>query len=80
MDCYAGLDVSLEATHVCVVNGEGKVIREGILPFDPDAIELFLAKMQAFSAHCWKRFRGGGSLRSGRTSRLLAYQCASPDP
>ncbi len=44
MEFYAGLDVSLESTSVCVVNGEGKVVREGKLPSDPDAIELFLAE------------------------------------
>ena len=44
MDYYAGLDVSLEATSVCVVNGEGKVVREAKLPSDPDAIELFLSE------------------------------------
>lgn len=62
MDFYAGLDVSLEATHVCVVNGEGKVVREGKLPSDPDAIELFLAEwgvhlkrvgLEAFSFSAW---------------------------
>jgi len=28
MDYYAGLDISLEETSVCIVNGDGKVIRE----------------------------------------------------
>jgi len=62
MEFYAGLDVSLEATSVCVVNGEGKVVREGKLPSDPDAIELFLAEwgihlkrvgLEAFSFSAW---------------------------
>lgn len=39
MEFYAGLDVSLEVTSVCVVNAEGKVVREGKLPSDPEAIE-----------------------------------------
>ncbi|MET4349542.1 hypothetical protein ABIC07_009071 [Bradyrhizobium sp. RT9a] len=26
MDFYAGLDVSLEATNICVVEGDGKVV------------------------------------------------------
>ena len=25
---YAGLDISLEETSVCIVNGDGKIIRE----------------------------------------------------
>lgn len=62
MDYYAGLDVSLEATSVCVVNDEGKVVREGKVPSDPEAIELFLAEwgvllkrvgLEAFSFSAW---------------------------
>ena len=62
MAFYAGLDVSLEATSVCVMNGEGKVVREGKLPSDPEAIELFLAEwgihlkrvgLEAFSFSAW---------------------------
>jgi transposase len=62
MEFYAGLDVSLETTSVCVVDREGKVIREGKLASDPDAIELFLAEpgihlkrvgLEAFSYSAW---------------------------
>ena len=28
MDYYAGIDVSLEASSVCVVDGTGKIVRE----------------------------------------------------
>jgi transposase len=62
MEFYAGLDVSLEATSVCVVNGEGTVVREAKLPSDSDAIELFLSEwgvrlkrvgLEAFSFSAW---------------------------
>lgn len=62
MDFYAGLDVSLESTSICVVNEAGKVVREGKLASDPDAIELFLAEwgihlkrigLEAFSFSAW---------------------------
>ncbi|MGY3106174.1 transposase [Bradyrhizobium sp. LM6.9] len=62
MDFYAGLDVSLEATNICVVDGGGKVVREAKLDTDPDAIELFLAEwgiqwkrvgLEAFSYSAW---------------------------
>ncbi|WP_439360138.1 IS110 family transposase [Bradyrhizobium sp. DASA03007] len=62
MDIYAGLDVSLETTNICVVDGEGKVIREAKLETDSDAIELFLAEwgihlkrvgLEAFSYSAW---------------------------
>lgn len=52
MDCLRGLDVSLEATRVCVVNGEDKVIRKRILPFDPDVIDLSWLKYRIVSALC----------------------------
>ncbi|MBM7487746.1 transposase [Bradyrhizobium sp. USDA 3686] len=44
MDFYAGLDVPLEATNICVVGGDGEVIWETKLDTDPDAIELLLAE------------------------------------
>lgn len=62
MDFYAGLDVSLEATNIWVVDGEGKVVREAKLETDPDAIELFLGEsgiqlkrvgLEAFSYSAW---------------------------
>ncbi|MBI2716779.1 MAG: IS110 family transposase [Rhizobiales bacterium] len=62
MDFYAGLDVSLESTSICVVDDGGKVVREGKVPSDADAIELFLAEwgirlkrvgLEAFSFSAW---------------------------
>jgi transposase len=35
MDYYAGIDVSLEASSVCVVDGAGKIIREAKLASEP---------------------------------------------
>lgn len=62
MEFYAGLDVSLEATSVCVVDCDGQMVREAKLQSDPDAIELFLAEwgmqlkrvgLEAFSFGGW---------------------------
>ncbi|WP_428841282.1 hypothetical protein [Bradyrhizobium barranii] len=44
MDFYAGPDVSRKATNICVVDGDGKLVREAKLDTDPDAIELLLAE------------------------------------
>ena len=38
MEYYAGLDVSLEATSVCVVDEEGTIICEMKVASDPEAI------------------------------------------
>lgn len=43
MKYYAGLDVSLEETAVCVIDGEGRTLAEGKVASEPDAIAGYLA-------------------------------------
>jgi transposase len=38
MNHYAGIDVSLEASSVCVMDGAGKVVREGKVASEPQAL------------------------------------------
>ena len=38
MNHYAGIDVSLEASSVCVMDGTGKVVREGKVASEPQAL------------------------------------------
>ena len=38
MDYYAGIDVSLEASSVCIVDGAGKIVREAKVASEPDAL------------------------------------------
>jgi transposase len=45
MDYFAGLDVSMEATHVCVVTGEGAVVHEITVPSTPAGIAAVLARV-----------------------------------
>src|SRR6188472_1381448 len=35
---YAGLDVSLEMTSICVVDADGRIVLEAKVPSDPEAI------------------------------------------
>jgi hypothetical protein len=42
MERYAGLDVSLKLTAICMVDGTGKIEREGVVSSDPDAIATFI--------------------------------------
>jgi transposase len=46
MDYYAGLDVSLELTSVCLVDQRGEVVREAKVASEPEALVRFLAEQQ----------------------------------
>jgi transposase len=43
MEHYAGIDVSLERSSVCVVDASGRIIREAKVPSEPEALVGFLA-------------------------------------
>jgi hypothetical protein len=45
MPYYAGLDISLDMTSVCVVDGEGGILVEASVPTDPTDIAAFLASV-----------------------------------
>ena len=38
MDYYAGIDVSLEASSICVVDASGKIVKEAKLSSEPEAL------------------------------------------
>ena len=44
MEHYAGLDVSLELTSVCVVDAQGQVVREAKVASEPEALTSFLCR------------------------------------
>lgn len=46
MEHYAGLDVSLEQTSVCVVDAQGQVVREAKVASEPEALVGFLRGQQ----------------------------------
>ena len=45
MDYYAEIDVSLEASSVCVVDASGKVIREAKVPSEPENLIGWLKEL-----------------------------------
>ena len=38
MKYYAGLDVSLEESHLCIVDGDGEIVSEAVIASEPDAL------------------------------------------
>ena len=45
MNYYAGIDVSLEASHVCVIDGSGKIVREARIVSEPEALIAWLSSV-----------------------------------
>jgi transposase len=45
MDYYAGIDVSLEQSSVCVVEGKGKIVRESKVASEPEALIGYFASL-----------------------------------
>jgi hypothetical protein len=43
MAYYAGIDVSLEQSSVCVVGGTGRIVREAKLASEPEALITWFA-------------------------------------
>src|SRR4051812_5819422 len=43
MDHYAGIDVSLATSSVCILDATGRVIQEAKIPSEPEALAAFLA-------------------------------------
>src|SRR3954464_15633012 len=42
---YAGIDVSLERSSVCVVDGTGRIVREAKVPSEPEALTDFFRRL-----------------------------------
>ena len=42
MEVYIGFDISLQSTHVCVINYQGTIVREGVAPSEVNALDQWL--------------------------------------
>ncbi len=66
MELYVGMDVSLEETSICVVDGAGEIVCEGTVLSEPEAIAAFI---EAKAPHA-KRI----GLETGPTSTWLWHE------
>ena len=58
MKHFAGLDVSLEETTVCVVDEAGGIVREARVPSEPEALVAFFRGLGLrWSGSAWRRAR-----------------------
>ena len=71
MDYFAGLDVSVKDTSVCIVDGTGKIVREVKVASEPEALLTVLRD----SAYRFKRI----GLEAGPLSQWLFSALAEAD-
>ncbi|MGI9417411.1 MAG: IS110 family transposase [Geminicoccaceae bacterium] len=45
MEYYCGIDVSLEQSSVCIVDGTGRIVREATVASDPDALVVWFSEL-----------------------------------
>ena len=72
MEYFAGLDVSMEETHVCVVDRDGKIILEARTPTAPKTIAAALAKGPSVDRVLFETGRMAPTLFHGLDSAWLA--------
>src|SRR3982751_4207119 len=84
MQHYAGIDVSLELSSVCVVDATGRIVREAKVASDPEALigwlrglGIALARVGLGSRHCRERSAVAVALRrdaGGRSAVAVALR------
>jgi transposase len=67
MDYFAGLDVSMKETAICVVDGDGKIVMEVVVATDPEAIR---SAMEGYADRLLRVGHEAGSLSPWLHRRL----------
>ncbi|MGB8623966.1 MAG: IS110 family transposase [Paracoccaceae bacterium] len=75
MEYYAGLDVSMEETHICVLDREGALIREGKTRSSPATIARFLADGPPCEQVIFETGRMAPMLYHGLVEQGIPIQC-----
>jgi transposase len=75
MEYFAGLDISMEETHVCVLDREGTLVHEEKTPTTPEAIARSLAKAPACRRVIFETGRMAPMLYHGLLERHVPILC-----
>jgi hypothetical protein len=75
MEYFAGLDISMNETHICVVDRDGKVALEAKTPTSPGAIAAELAKAPATKRIVFETGRMAPTLYHGLDALGLPAVC-----
>jgi transposase len=75
MEYFAGLDVSMEETRVCVVDRDAAVLHEVKVPSTPSDIEAALARAPACRRVVFETGRMAPMLHHGLTERGVPAVC-----
>ncbi|PIL21994.1 hypothetical protein P775_01470 [Puniceibacterium antarcticum] len=75
MDYFAGLDVSLEKTHICVLDPEGTIVGETVAASTPEAIAAALSKAPACRSVVFETGRMVPMLYHGLVERGVPIIC-----
>ena len=66
MEHYAGIDVSLEQSSVCVVDATGRIVREAKVPSEPEALVRFFGQLGVIVDQDWARGRAAVAMATCR--------------
>jgi len=75
MDYFAGLDVSLEKTHICILDRDGTVMHEATAPSSPEAIAAALTGAPACTRVVFETGRMAPMLYHGRVALGVPVIC-----
>ena len=77
MDHFAGLDVSIKETSVCIVDDTGKIVREVKVASEPEALLAVLKKPAASLQADWVGSRTiiAMAIQRSRRSRVTSRLC-----
>ena len=79
MEHYAGLDVSLEQTSVCVVDAQGQVVREVKVASEPEALIRFLGDSNSrLRGLAWRQARCRSGSMPGSSLPATRRCCSRP--